>query len=139
MGRGFSAAPKPLFRGSTSGKSATRKVVVEPSSPVRINSIRTYYYYNWDLYSLFVTPENLCATKTVKTFNFSIACCNSSGKHLRTCNCEWSEGGSRSFGPKKTGNSGSWHRYDLYCVICSSYQEFTVTRVTFTDGTTRFY
>ena len=120
-----------------SERKASYTLIVEPSCPVSIYSISTYYYYWRDLNCLFVTPYNWCSTKTVKSFKFNVACYNLSGDLLHTYNCEWSGGGFKAFGPGKYGKSGSWHWYDMYYLIHDAYEKITVTSVTFTDGTVR--
>ena len=121
-----------------SEKKASYTLIIEPSCPVSVTGVTKYWYYWRDMYCLFVTPYNWCSAKTVKTFNFTVACYNSKGSLLDSYNCEWSGGGFKSFGPGKYGKSGSWHWYDMYYCLYGSYMKITVTRVTFTDGTTRY-
>lgn len=120
-----------------SGKSAGCTLVVEPSCPVTVTSIATYFYIDQDENCLVVTPYNRCSVKTVAAFRFSVSCYNAGGKLLEVYPCEWSGGGFRSFGPGQYGQCGTWHWRDLYYCLYGSYEKITVESVTFTDGTVR--
>lgn len=117
-----------------SGKTASMTFYTEPINPITIESISTYYYYNWDINCLFITPQNLTQTRTIKEFAFTVEL-YSGTRLLDTSSCMWSGGGFRAFGPGKQGASGSWHWYGLTYITIASKICITPTWVEFSDGT----
>jgi len=114
-----------------SGKTATVTVYVEPHLPVMVNSITWQTTWGQKNGKMGVEAENLCTSKTIKAFDYTVVCYNYYNNTSATSYLTYQ---GPSFKPGATGKSKLTQ--SSVSGFANAYMvEITPTKVYFTDGT----
>ena len=117
-----------------SGVTGTYQLTVEPAIPVEITAMAVHRTYGEDSNCLVITPRNVCAKKRITSFRFQVDCLDSRGELLCSYLCEWT---GDALDPGTEASAAVCYWPDMFYCVYAQQLSFTVTDVSFDDGTDR--